>query len=315
MFFKTSPLPFYDDARPAAPAGCACIIHGISLSGMKFAESSAIASSKRRNSKGPYPFASLRIAARRQSGYPAKRCEEHPFRTPAVRPRHESRHPHPCPRRGPRAFRALHAGRFRGPGAAGGSLRLLCRRRLAHGHRLPLAGRRRVQPPAFRGRLVRGPARDRGHGLLCRGARSAAASGGQRAGAGRVLHPSGRCARAAAPARARAQGPGTSAHRRDARVRSAAPPPVGRVHGPGRAAGQRARTLCPHAADAGRRRGRCAPAQRLGRRPSGGLSGAGLQHARLRQLYRGRPCAQPSRAPRRGRALCRHAGEGPRGGL
>ena len=27
---------------------------------------------------------------------------------------------HPCPRRGPRAFRALHAGRFRGPGADGG---------------------------------------------------------------------------------------------------------------------------------------------------------------------------------------------------
>lgn len=41
MFFKTPPLPFGDDARPAAPAGCACIIHGISLSGMKFAESSA----------------------------------------------------------------------------------------------------------------------------------------------------------------------------------------------------------------------------------------------------------------------------------
>ena len=58
MFFKTLPLPFDDDARPAAPAGCARIIHGISLLGMKSAESSAIASSsKRRNPKGPYPFA------------------------------------------------------------------------------------------------------------------------------------------------------------------------------------------------------------------------------------------------------------------
>ena len=40
MFFKTSPLPFDDDARPAAPAGCACVLHGISLLGMEFVESS-----------------------------------------------------------------------------------------------------------------------------------------------------------------------------------------------------------------------------------------------------------------------------------